>query len=58
MEDESYISDLPFNTEEIALVSPFPLEDEAYINDIPFNTYNIAMCVNMNDRDILFATGL
>jgi len=54
-EEEMYIEDIPFNTEEIAnkvlrieyystykIEKPFYLEDESYIDDIPFDTYEIA----------------
>ena len=42
-EEEAYINDIPFNTEEIvnmvSLESPtYDFEEETYINDIPFNT--------------------
>lgn len=44
-EDETYIDDIPFNTEmivhEMNLVS-FNFEGEAYIDDIPFNTETIS----------------
>jgi len=48
-EDEKYINDIPFNTEEIAastlefvIYSPeLILEEENYINDIPFNTGDV-----------------
>lgn len=39
-EEEAYIDDIPFNTEEIYLDSF--MEEESYINDIPFNTALIA----------------
>ena len=49
-EDEAYIDDIPFNTEEIAanylyekaLTVEFEMAEEEYIDDIPFNTRNIA----------------
>lgn len=39
-EEEAYIDDIPFNTEEIFLNSLF--EELAYIDDIPFNTVQVA----------------
>lgn len=50
MEVESYIDDIPFNTEVIAakalynqaLTVDFDIEEEGYINDIPFNTDSLA----------------
>jgi len=50
LEEEAYISDIPFSTEEIAanylyekaLSETFEFEEEAYIDDIPFDTYAIA----------------
>ena len=47
LEEETYIDDIPFNTEWIVyeLTDPtYELEDEAYIDDIPFNT----ACVTVN----------
>jgi len=54
IEEEMYIEDIPFNTEEIAnrtlgeeslftykIEKQFYLEDESYIDDIPFDTYQI-----------------
>lgn len=49
-ENEEYIDDIPFNTNEIAAQSlyqqaistEFFMEDEEYIDDIPFNTKEIA----------------
>lgn len=45
-EEESYINDIPFSTEEVALKSLFfnlaKPEEEAYINDIPFNTAEVS----------------
>jgi hypothetical protein len=45
-EEESYVDDIPFNTEKIALESLYfnlvKPEDEAYINDIPFETSKVA----------------
>jgi len=47
MADEAYISDIPFNTWEIAVDAILSgdeatLPEENYINDIPFNTREIA----------------
>jgi len=50
MESESYVDDIPFNTEEIAaqaiyeqaVTVEFYMEDEEYVNDIPFNTDSLA----------------
>lgn len=45
-EEESYVDDIPFNTEKIALESLYmnlvKPEEEAYINDIPFETSKVA----------------
>ncbi|MEE4259586.1 MAG: hypothetical protein V2I62_07500 [Bacteroidales bacterium] len=49
-EDEAYINDIPFSTEEVAanclyeqaLSESFEFEKEAYIDDIPFDTYEVA----------------
>ena len=49
-EDEAYINDIPFSTEEVAanylyekaLSETFEFEEEAYIDDIPFDTYEVA----------------
>ena len=49
-EEEAYINDIPFSTEEIAanylyekaLSETFEFEEEAYIEDIPFDTYEVA----------------
>ena len=44
-EDETYIDDIPFDTEWVVnkLMQPeFNFEDEAYIDDIPFNTACVA----------------
>lgn len=50
IEDESYINDIPFDTEAIALTSLFSNmvrpEEEAYINDIPFKTEEVAATYN------------
>jgi hypothetical protein len=42
-EEEAYINDIPFNTEEVYFLlnmesSSYDFEEESYINDIPFNT--------------------
>ena len=50
MEPETYVDDIPFNTEliaaqvlyEQAVAVEFYLEEEEYINDIPFNTDSLA----------------
>lgn len=46
-EDEAYIDDIPFNTEEVyanvMMENIFQMEDEVYIDDIPFNTTKIAV---------------
>ncbi len=45
-EEESYINDIPFSTEVVALKSLFlnleKPEEETYINDIPFNTAEVS----------------
>ncbi|MCD4773492.1 MAG: hypothetical protein K8R41_08945 [Bacteroidales bacterium] len=48
LEEEKYINDIPFDTEEVvsnfqnSLVTPeFRIEEEEYINDIPFNIEEI-----------------
>ncbi|MCF8297845.1 MAG: hypothetical protein K9J13_09905 [Saprospiraceae bacterium] len=48
LEDENYIDDIPFDTEEIARqklieyrLAVVVLEEEAYVDDIPFNTAQI-----------------
>lgn len=49
-EEEAYINDIPFNTEEVvanylyekALSETFEFEEEAYIDDIPFDTKCVA----------------
>lgn len=38
LNEENYINDIPFNTEEIFLLNSFKLEEEDYIDDIPFDT--------------------
>jgi len=51
LEEEAYINDIPFSTEDIAanylynkaLSESFAFEEEAYIDDIPFDTYEVAM---------------
>lgn len=56
MTSESYIDDIPFNTEiiaanamhEQAMAQEFHLEDEAYIDDIPFNTDSLAKVILSN----------
>ena len=48
-EEESYIDDIPFNTEMVVNEMMTPeFEDEAYINDIPFNTASIAASYDYN----------
>ena len=50
LQDESYVADIPFNTETIFRMhinDPFQLKslllkEETYVNDIPFNTEEIA----------------
>ena len=47
LEEESYINDIPFNTETVVnelLMPEFDFEEESYIDDIPFNTE----CVSNN----------
>lgn len=55
LEKETYINDIPFSTNTIAVnsildndgICSFQLEDEEYIDDIPFNTKEIAAkCLN------------
>ncbi len=49
LEEEAYIKDIPFSTEEIAanylyekaLSETFEFEEEVYIDDIPFDTYEV-----------------
>ncbi len=51
LEEESYIDDIPFNTEEIVSniqgysANPLvlTLEEENYIDDIPFDTYEVSI---------------
>lgn len=51
-DEESYINDIPFDTEMISeqillnQLQDYSFEDEAYINDIPFNTEIVALEVN------------
>ena len=48
-EEESYIDDIPFNTEMVVNEMMTPeFEEEAYINDIPFNTASIAASYDYN----------
>jgi len=50
LEDEAYINDIPFSTEEVvanysyekAFSETFEFEEEDYIDDIPFDTYEVA----------------
>ena len=54
LEDETYINDIPFNTEMVVnnmMVAEFDLEEENYINDIPFNTYELALAATESDSD-------
>jgi hypothetical protein len=55
--DELYVSDIPFNTQEIAVASildgdELKLEEEAYVDDIPFDTEDIAgkCLLNLNPK--------
>jgi hypothetical protein len=51
-EEETYIPDIPFNTERVVhdlLSGEFDFEEEAYVNDIPFNTAEI--CANCLYRE-------
>ena len=49
MEEESYVNDIPFNTDSLskvylsekALEEDFEMEEEAYVDDIPFDTYSV-----------------
>lgn len=45
-EEETYIDDIPFNTEaifeDLTLETSFTFEPEVYVDDIPFNTFEIA----------------
>ncbi|HLN53463.1 MAG TPA: hypothetical protein VK212_07115 [Lentimicrobium sp.] len=56
VEDESYINDIPFDTEAIAIKSLFMNlerpEDEAYVNDIPFNTAEVVANYNFLTNNI------
>ena len=48
-EEESYIDDIPFNTEKIVSdinLRNIDFEEEAYIDDIPFNTESIVISYN------------
>ncbi len=57
METETYVDDIPFNTEEIAVQAiyeqavtvEFYLEEEEYVNDIPFNTDSLAKVALNNE---------
>lgn len=57
--DENYIDDIPFNTEEIALVTELAAfeSDEATIDDIPFNTeeivFNIELAAFVSDEETI-----
>ena len=56
LEEENYIDDIPFNTENIVSNIPcysvvplvLTLEDENYINDIPFSTKNVYDSLMLN----------
>lgn len=56
--EESYINDIPFDTERIVHQLTLPevdFADEAYINDIPFNTECItADCMYENATQVVF----
>ena len=42
MEEEGYIDDIPFNTDQVVNDSKtFNIEEEGYIDDMPFNTSKI-----------------
>ncbi|HNS16827.1 MAG TPA: hypothetical protein PKH94_11565 [Bacteroidales bacterium] len=55
LNEEAYIDDIPFNTEEIAGISvnasdltQFSLKEEEYIDDIPFDTEEIVQSLQRN----------
>ena len=57
LDDEAYIDDIPFDTEEIAaavlengLNRLFVMDDESYIDDIPFDTQVIYECYHNNSE--------
>ena len=50
-EEETYIDDIPFNTEWVVsemMITSLDFEEEAYIDDIPFNTASVAAIYNYN----------
>jgi hypothetical protein len=54
--DDTYIDDIPFDTEIVAnnmLLGAYDFEDEAYIDDLPFDTKAVTddMANSMNDED-------
>jgi len=61
METETYVDDIPFNTEEIAaqaiyeqaVTVEFYMEEENYVDDIPFDTNEIALCSSQKNSMIL-----
>lgn len=40
-EQEEYIDDIPFDTEQVILENTFKMEKEEYIDDIPFDTKKV-----------------
>ena len=51
-EEETYIDDIPFDTEWIVnelMNAPIDFEDEAYIDDIPFSTGNLVANYNYSN---------
>ena len=57
LEEEAYINDIPFSTEEVvadylynkALHETFQFEEEEYIDDIPFNTQAVVEANHLNE---------
>lgn len=41
LQEEAYVNDIPFNTEEVVRSKSIELDDEQYVDDIPFDTKNI-----------------
>ena len=52
LQEESYVDDIPFDTELIAHQANLPdifLEEEAYVDDIPFNTAQVTAMVHYEE---------
>lgn len=63
MEEETYIDDIPFNTNELstaclynmAMAEEFEMEEEGYIDDIPFSTECVtANCLYLKAMNVDF----